>query len=268
MTRSPDIFTMLRSLDAADQDIDARGARARIELARIVATGPSGRPSRQPHPRRRGRTAWKVTLLGGTVVAGTAAVIVALPSIMGGDRAFASWTPTPHAMSAKERANAAGRCRQVQEDGAGRFDANELRHADAAIVERRGAWTTVVLATGKGFSATCITDDSTHLFRDSFGSIGTPAGYTPPGPRDLVATDLGTGIIDAGHLSIAAGIAGPEVAKVLYRSPAHGDVTATVSRGRFALWLPGDELAHAAKNGVEVEVTYRDGGTGTNRLHL
>ena len=34
----------------------------------------------------------------------------------------------------------------------------------------------------------------------------------------------------------------------------------------FALWLPGDELASART--VQVQVTYREGSTGTSWLHL
>jgi hypothetical protein len=73
----------------------------------------------------------------------------------------------------------------------------------------------------------------------------------------------------AGEISLAAGHAGADVVGVVYRSQTHGDVTATVSHGRFALWLPGDELEDAnAGEGVEVEVTYGDGSTGTSRLKL
>jgi hypothetical protein len=126
----------------------------------------------------------------------------------------------------------------------------------------------VTLAGAKGFSALCITDESTTLFRDWFGSIGTPANYATPGPRDVVATDLGTGGIDAGEFSVAAGYTGSDVTGVTYYSANHGHVAATVSAGRFALWLPGDELKDASNDGVNVQVTYRDGSTATLRLDL
>jgi hypothetical protein len=276
MTRNQDILTTLRSLDAADPDVDPRGARARADLARILATAPFGHPSQSPSPRAGGRSnrslgssrrAWRLALAGGMVTAVTAPVVVA-QSLAGGDRAFATWTPTPAGMSAEASADAAGECRDAQENGPGADYEGDLGGAEAVIVERRGVWTTVVLAARNGFSALCITDDSTRIFGDWFGSIGTPSGYTTPGPRDLVATDLGTGVIDAGQLSLAAGVAGSGVAEVVYRSRDHGDVAATVAKGRFALWLPGDELEDAATTGVQVEVTYRDGSTRTSRLHL
>ena len=55
---------------------------------------------------------------------------------------------------------------------------------------------------------------------------------------------------------------------VVYQSAGHGEVAATVSAGRFALWLPGDELADASREGVEVEVTYRDGSSAVLRVDL
>jgi hypothetical protein len=100
------------------------------------------------------------------------------------------------------------------------------------------------------------------------GSVGAPTDYAAPGPRALTATDLGAGTMSAGDISLAAGTSGSDVVGVVYLSRTHGDVFATVSRGRSALWLPGGELKDYSSNGVEVEVTYRDGRTGTSRLNL
>ncbi|HEX4812222.1 MAG TPA: hypothetical protein VFV66_05665 [Nonomuraea sp.] len=94
------------------------------------------------------------------------------------------------------------------------------------------------------------------------GSVGTPTEYAAPGPRDLVATSLGVGTMKAGDVSLAAGTAGSDIVGVIYRSRTHGHVAATVSRGHFALWLPGDEFEDASNDGVLVEVTYRGGRTG------
>jgi hypothetical protein len=118
-----------------------------------------------------------------------------------------------------------------------------------------------------GFAVLCITDDSSSWFdRGMIGSIGAPPDWTPPGPRELRARDLGRGTMSAGDISLAAGDAGSDVAGVVYRSPVHGEVTATLSKGKFAFWLPGGELEHASSSGVDVDVTYRDGSTGTTRL--
>lgn len=256
-----DFTSTLRSLDPADRDVDPSSARARTDLARILSTDLPDKPPKSS------RTVWRLALAG-AMAAAAAATVVALPSITGGDRAYATWTPNPQSTSQEAQVDAAAECREAQEDGPGTEYANELSGADAVIVERRGVWTTVVLADQTGFAAMCITDSSTGLFEDWFGSIGTPSDHTTPGPRELFATDLGTGGIDAGDLSLAAGTAGQEVAKVVYRSRDHGEVAATVSRGRFALWLPGNELENAATKGVQVEVTYTDGSTGTIQLRL
>ena len=87
------------------------------------------------------------------------------------------------------------------------------------------------------------------------GHIGAAPDRTPPGPRELTATALGHGVVDSGSLSMAAGVAGSDVAGIVHRSPAHGEVTASVSRGHFALWLPGAELESASRDGVVLEVT-------------
>ncbi|WP_433334638.1 hypothetical protein [Spirillospora sp. CA-294931] len=261
MNRDRDVHAALKSLDPADREIDPRGARARADLARVLAA------ERPVVPPRGSRVRWRLALAGG-VIAAVVAAVVALPSLTGGDSAFATWTPSPEGMSPKERAKAADGCRETQLDGAGTPYTGQLRAAKAVIAERRGVWTTVVLAGKDGFAATCVTDGSAGLFRDWFGSVGTPFRYRPPGPRDLDATDLGTGIIDAGSLSLAAGAAGSEVAKVVYRSRTRGEVAATVSGGRFALWLPGGEFENSSRTGVQVEATYTDGSRGTHRLRL
>lgn len=114
----------------------------------------------------------------------------------------------------------------------------------------------------------CITDDTPGLFGSGMiGSIGTTSDYTAIGPRDLVATSLGTGTMSAGSISLAGGHAGADVVGVVYESPTVGDVTATVSKGHFALWLPGEELIDA-HSGLDVIVAYRDGTTDLQRLHL
>jgi hypothetical protein len=263
MTRHHDLDITLRLLDPAEPEVDAHSPRATADLERILA---STSAVLQARPRRH-KTARRLALVGAAAAAVASAAVV-LPSLTGGDQAFATWTPTPRGLSPADRTAAATRCRAAQQDGPGSEYGEDLRDADPVIVERRGAWTTVVLAGHNGFSALCITDESTRWFRDWFGSVGTPSDFTTPGPRALIATDLGTGTNGAGDLSLAAGAAGTDVAAVVFASRTHGDVAATVSRGRFALWLPGDELIDAATTGIEVEVSYLDGTKGTSLLHL
>ncbi|SDL60325.1 hypothetical protein SAMN04487916_11166 [Arthrobacter sp. ov407] len=278
MTRNQDIDTLLRSLDAADHGGSANTQRARTDLHRILSADPSSVPSQRPalttaagkdrQPRGTGRSARRFAVVGGMVAVVTAGTII-LPSLSGGDPAFASWTSTPTGLTETERASAVAECRASKKNVGGGMYADDVDSAEVAIAERRGVWTTVVLTGKDGFSALCITDDSVSLFgRGTTGSVGKPAGYAVPGPRELTATALGTGTMSAGDISLAAGTAGSDIVGVIYKSRTHEDVTATVSQGHFALWLPGDELRNASSDGVEVEVTYRDGTTGTSRLTL
>jgi hypothetical protein len=216
---------------------------------------------------RRPTRARRVALVGGMVAATTAGIVV-LPALTGGDEAFATWTAAPKGMSAQQQAEAAADCRERQDDGPGEY-ADEFSSAEAVIAERRGVWTTVVLAGNGGLSAMCVTDSSARLFAEMIGSTGRPtAGDVAPEPRELFATDLGMGTMSAGNISLAAGAAGSDVVSVVYRSRTHGVVTATVNGGHFALWFPGDELKNASSNGMDVDVTYRDGTTATSRLTL
>jgi hypothetical protein len=207
-------------------------------------------------------------LLGGLVAAATA-ILVVLPSVSGGDPAFATWTAAPSGMTERERADAAAECRESKKGVGDGMYAQDVAAAAVAIAERRGAWTTVILTGEGGFSAMCITDDSAYFFTKSMiGSVGKSTDIANRGPRELTATALGTGTMGAGKISLAAGIVGSEVVGVSYRSRAHEDVAATVSYGHFALWLPGAELQDASTDGVNVDVTYKDGTTGTSRLNL
>lgn len=275
MNRTDDINATLRSLDVADHHVDPANPRARTDLHAILATEPPPFHHHTPAPastgvtgpRRGARTTRRVVMVGSAAAALTAG-LVALPSLTGGDQAFATWTPTPAGISAQQRPEAAAECRKSLDDAGSQY-AQDLDNAEAAIAERRGVWTAVVLGGTDGFSGLCITDDSANLFADNMiGSIGTPTEYIAPQPRELTATDLGVGTMSAGNISLAAGNAGSDIVDVAYRSPTHGEVTATVSQGHFAFWLPGDELEDAATNGVDVEVTYSDGTTDTSRLTL
>jgi hypothetical protein len=259
--RTTDLLATLRTLDPATPPADPRNPRARAELARILAVDPA-----PPRAKAKSRKGVRLAAAAATVVIAATAIFM-LPSLTNGDRAYASWTARPTGLSAQAAADVGSACRDVQLGGPGADYRDDLQRATVAIAERRGTWTLVILSDANGFSALCITDQSTVLFRDWFGSLGF-SPVVAAGPRDVVATDLGVGAGDAGELSVAAGYAGADVTGVTYHSASRGQVAATVSAGRFALWLPGNELKDASRDGVQVEVTYRDGSTATHRLDL
>ena len=120
MNRIHDIDATLRSLDPADPHVDPVSARARSDLHAILATDPTSYPRRRPWPSTR-----RVVLVGGMVAAATVA-LVTLPSLTGGDQAFATWAAAPEGMSAQQRAEAATHCRKNQKDGAGAEYAGDL----------------------------------------------------------------------------------------------------------------------------------------------
>lgn len=258
MTRTD--FEILKTLDPAAADVDPNGLRARADLHRILATDPTAPASTRPRKRLARRVA-----LGSGLVAASAAAALVVPSLVGGDEAFATWTAAPVGLSAKDKAAASASCRDQQKSGSPEFR-DDLSKASTAISERRGEWTLVVLAGRDGFSALCITDESTPLFQSSFGSIGKTTDL--PSRRGLTATVLGTGSIDGNELSVAAGAAGPDVTALTYTSATRGKVKATVSGGQFALWLPGNELESTSRKGIPLQATHRDGTTSTITLTL
>lgn len=248
---------LLQQLDPADSPKAGLSGRARADLEWILSTdaGPTGMPERCM-PRLR----VAVGLTAAAALAG--AGVVAPTGLRGGDTAFASWTAAASTLSAAQRTQAGESCRQqLSEDdpAAGR--------AHVALADRRGVWTTVVLSADGGFSGLCVTDSSAGWFRDDMiGSVGVATGLDPVSPRGVVATDLGTGTMTAGDISLAAGVAGPQVASIATDTASHGVVTATIAGGRFALWFPGDEFGD--RDRIPVEVTYLDGSTATVDLEL
>lgn len=252
-------LTVLRSLDPASTDVDPQNPRARADLARILATDP------QEHPAvAKRRRPLRYLAAAGAAAAVITSAVVALPSITGGDRAFATWTATPDSLSPQESAEAADACRAQLGEGAGNDQQEDLASAAAAVSERRGAWTLALLVGEGGFSALCIADESTPLFNGMIGYVGVSTSYEALQPRAVRPLAFGGGIVNNQPVSVVAGEIGSAIVGVTYRSKEHGEVVATVSNGHFALWMPGDELEnYSADGGIKLEVTFDDGTTET-----
>ncbi len=256
-----DPLEVLRSLDPAPGTADPHTPRARADLARILATD-SGARSHSPHKRSTVRLA-----VAAAAVVAVGSGLVVLPSLTASDSAYATWTGDPRAVPNSDRAELADACRESQRDGAGSAYRQDLETATAAVAERRGAWTLVLLARDDGFSALCLTDESRPLFRSSIGFVGVRQETAET--SGVIRTDtLGVGSIDGHELSVAAGPVPADVTALTYASAEHGVVSATVSQGQFAFWLPGDDLETASQDGAPVEVTLADGTTETRVLRL
>jgi len=260
-------LTVLRTLDPANADVSAHSVRARADLARILATEPPLPLPPSPSPVRPRR---RLVLRAATGAAAAAAVVtgtVLVPSLTGGDEAFATWTGTPAAPSAGERSELADACRAWLGNDSPEYAA-DLARADIVVAERRGMGSLAYLVGDDNFTAMCVTDDSQPFVMDSAGFTDATGGVgnhrsPAPGPREVSVRELGTAGLETGDLSVAAGAVGTDVVGLTYSSAEHGTVTATVTVGHFAFWLPGDELEFAPDHGIEVTVTYRDGSTGS-----
>ncbi len=220
-------------------------------VPRINLTG-TNVPGRNLPARKR-----RLILVGAAVA--VALGIIAVPAVVGGDPAFATWTQTPSPLSAEASERAGEDCRS-------RNTVEESSSADVAIAERRGEWNTVVLSGPGSFSAMCVTDGS--LFGGSFGYSGQRPGGSDPAPRELLPTAMGMGSASAGELSMVVGAAGSEVSGVSFQSRSDGEVRASVANGYFVLWFPGDELRDYPKEGVLLRVSYTDGTQAQVRASL
>jgi hypothetical protein len=272
MKSDQNLDTLLRSMDAAEQSSQPNPARAQADLNRILSSPPVSAASNSrlgvSHESVKANRRRRALTLGGLAAAATAGLFI-MPALSGGDPAFATWTAAPGTLTGSERDNAVSDCRNSKRDVGGGMYSADLSAAEVAIAERRGAWVTVVLSGPDGFEATCTTDATAPWFsKGTFGSVGKPANVTALPARGIAAAQLGTGSIADKPLSIASGRVGAEVAAISYTSSAKEEVIATVAKGQFAFWLPGNDLQNASDHGVPVDVTYRDGSTETQLLNF
>lgn len=260
MMRDKVTDALLKSMDPAEPR-RAGTPRSQQDLERILAADAGGADPRSVPERMLGNRRIGSRRLGNrrlVVAAAAAAVtlgIVVVPVAGAGDRAFASWTQTPSALSPEAGEKAGNDCRSSD-----RNTAEDSSGAAIAIAERRGEWTTVVLAGPGSFSAMCVTDGS--FFGGSFGYSGKRPGGAEPAPRGLLPTAMGMGSASAGELSMVVGAAGADVTGVSYASRTEGEVAGSVANGYFVLWFPGDELRNYPSGGVELMVEYSDGSSG------
>jgi hypothetical protein len=269
MKTNHDIDTLIRSMDAARLSAAPDLSRSQKDLEQIlsshpIAPAPTEHKKTTPRPSRR----WRTLALGAVALAATAGFLV-VPALSGGDPAFATWTAAPGELIGTERDSAVSDCiRSSQGVGSGMY-AKDLEAAEVAIAEKRGVWTTVVIAGANGFEATCTTDSTAPWFKKgSFGSVGNSGNGQPLPPRGVRATQLGTGVISNNPLSMASGQVGTDVAAIAYTSASGEQIKATVSKGQFAFWFPGSELTTSSDQAVPIEVTYNDNTTTTQYLSL
>jgi len=255
----------LRSLDPAatvDRQLVA-GPRAQESLARILTTEPAdlcvAPPSRagmaRSHPRR-----W---VLAGAALAGAGALVVA-PGMLGGEAAFASWSATPKAVPPAEATVAGEDCRtRYRDDPTGVADRKVVDTAAIVLVERRGAWTYVLLGGAGGLEATCLLRDNGPGEEVTGGGyVGTLEAATLAPNTVLTHGSHAQSDEDSSYREIT-GRVGSEVASVVLNTRQQGPVTATVHAGYFAAWWPGPPIVGMEGPGPEPTITLilKDGTT-------
>ena len=253
----------LRRLDPANVDPKvAVGPRAQETLARILASDVSEPTTTMPvntrwarRPRRRWVVAGAALVAVGALIAapsvlkGKTAVVV--PRALGGNTAFASWSPTTKAITPAEAALAGKKCKADQlEDPLRRLQfintaaaRKVVGSSQVRLVDRRGAWTMVYLGGGiqPGYDVVCLKE------YDSHGAIlNGGEGFTTEGPGlSPVASNTVAPIVEFGFstqrgaTACVAGQVGSDVVSVVINTIEHGPVEATIQNGYFAAWWPG-----------------------------
>lgn len=262
----------LTQLDPAPQRGDGEPAsltppetrRAASALDQILAADPdaSGHPPGPAHTsvRRRHSRKWLLAPLV-ALVAVTAVVVPVLTT--GGDKAYASWSPLPVALSPAEGAVAAGACL-----------ANLGQVADPQVTpmlaERRGTWTYVLIRPTDEIQSSCImptaeiTDSPAGDRRRWFGSTDEELS-DPVRDVDEVRVDTAaTGSTKEGLFSYSEGAVGRDVVDVTFTTPRGVTVKASVDNGRYAAWWPAgsNDLRSPEISGApDIDVTLTDGTT-------
>ncbi|MFC7500948.1 hypothetical protein [Nocardioides sp. GCM10030258] len=239
----------LRDLDpaAATTLTENERERASATLARIVATPRSDSDWHAPIPRSRRRPVRALVSAG--LVAAATVVAVAVPTLLGGQSAFASWTAAPSPLSPSNEQAAMEACLANID-----LDADDAR---VVIAEQRGEWTYILIeGRGEGY---CLMPDSMivgeEIRADGFtGSYDPERPKAPTLPRDgiyeaeatesTVSSDSRVPFSNTDNwYSLVVGYAGSDVTAVTVHPPSGPAVEASLVDGRYAAWWPGGEVS-------------------------
>ena len=257
----------LRDLDPAGTTAGApptltpsEAHRAAGTLAHILATDPGSAPAPAPARLRRRHARVRVLAVLGALVA--AAVAVPLLTTVG-DRAYASWSPTPVALSPVEGAAAAEAC-------LGSLGQTADPGVAPLLAERRGGWTYVLVQPTERSESSCImpTAEITRGLRGDrrrwFSNTGEQLSEPAPGPGELRVLVATVGSTREGLFSYSEGQVGRDVADVSFTTPRGVHVQASVAGGRYAVWWPAgkNDLRSPEISGApDIDVTLADGTT-------
>jgi hypothetical protein len=189
-----------------------------------------------------------------SVLTGKAAVLA--PRALGGNTAFASWSPTTKDITPAEAAVAGKRCKAQQLHFINTAAAQRVvGSSQIRLVDRRGAWTMVLLGGGvqPGYEVICLNEYDSHGAILNGGGSAQSGGPGPaPVASNTVAPSSGVAFsTQSGATWCVAGPAGSDVVSVVINTIEHGPVQATVQNGYFAARWPGPglPLLHVPKKG-------------------
>lgn len=258
--RRPDAAVNLRLIDPTAGTPGGRvnGPTAQALLDRIIATSRTGadsevatghdmaKPLRGPRPHRR----W---LMAGSAAAVLAAGAVVVPGL-GGDKAYASWTAVPSAVSPDLAHELARSC----------IAASPNRDATmrAALSERRGDYTFTLVATDQSIGS-CLWPESMPGVEVEGGSSWGELDSNAAPSRDGVLVLRGGQWQGAGEdhpYTTTTGRVGSDVASVVVTPDGGQAVQATVEDGYFMAWWPG-----RASDDITIAATLVDGTTAVTR---
>lgn len=240
--------------------------RALEDLHRILAAPRHGQPVGTPVRPRSPRQTWTRRLVPAALLLGGAAVL--LPSLGGGDPAFATWTARPAALPADDIPGLAAECTSQWEEPV----ANDLQ---LKLAEQRGEWRYAVLATPDGTFVDCMLAEQSGIFGQERTAGAGRAEFRPtdaPTGGDIEALVYGgqrQGYEPMAYVAVS-GRAGPDVTTVRAHTPTRGDVNASVQNGFWAAWWPvqladgedldltGLTLTVTTTGGDTTELTYPD----------
>ena len=235
--------------------------RAAGTLAHILATDPGSAPRPEPAPTYRRRHA-RSRVLG--VLGALVAVAVVVPLLTTvGDKAYASWSPIPVALSPVEGAAAAEAC-------LGSLGQTADPGVAPLLAERRGGWTYVLVQPTAQSESSCImptaeiTGGSRGDRRRWYSNTGEQLSEPAPDPDELRVLVATVGSTREGLFSYSEGQVGRDVADVTFTTPRGVHVQASVAGGRYAVWWPAGKnyLRSPEISGApDIDVTLADGTT-------
>lgn len=198
-------------------------------------------------------------------VAAATVAAFAVPGVVGGGQAFASWTPTPENLTAAEIVSVGDACVShwmLNNDTDSGFGGTPV------LAERRGDWSYVALSDGAGFTFTCVLPneaigaDPEDYASKMLGAAGNDAELSTPRARQISDVSSITGVIDEGEFNLVEGRVGRDVIAVSVLRPGSDVIEASVDNGRFAAWWPAPRADDGNVGDVyRLRATYADGST-------